>query len=78
MFNNIGLGEIIIVLIVLLFLFGGDKLPEIARGLGESGKELKKVKEEMERAIKDIKDPDQSSTKLSQDGIKKGDEPDNV
>lgn len=78
MFNNIGLGEIIIVLIVLLFLFGGDKLPEIARGLGESGKELKKVKEEMERAIKDIKDSDQSSTKLSQDGIKKGDEPDNV
>lgn len=42
MFNNIGSGEILVVLVVLLFLFGGKKLPEIAKGLGESGKELKK------------------------------------
>lgn len=55
MFTNLGSGEIIIILVVLLFLFGGNKLPEIARGLGESGKELKKAKKEIESAMTDLK-----------------------
>ncbi len=58
MFTNLGSGEIIIILVVLLFLFGGSKLPEIARGLGESGKELKKAKKEIENAMSDLKSED--------------------
>lgn len=58
MFTNLGSGEIIIILVVLLFLFGGNKLPEIARGLGESGKELKKAKKEIENAMTDLKSED--------------------
>ncbi len=54
MFNNIGGGEILIVALVLLLLFGGKKLPELARGLGESGKELKKAKKEIDNALHDI------------------------
>ena len=54
MFSNIGSGEIIVILIVLLFLFGGKKLPELARGLGESSRELKNAKKEVERAIVDV------------------------
>ncbi|KKT35426.1 MAG: Sec-independent protein translocase protein TatA [Candidatus Collierbacteria bacterium GW2011_GWC1_45_47] len=54
MFSNIGIGEVVVVVLVLLFLFGGKKLPELARGLGESGKELKKAKKEIERALSDI------------------------
>ena len=42
MFQNIGTTEIIIIAVVLMVLFGAKKLPEFARGLGESGKELKK------------------------------------
>jgi len=44
MFSNLGSGEILIIVLVLFFLFGSKKLPELARGLGESGKELKKAK----------------------------------
>jgi len=57
MFNNIGSGEILIVLVVLFFLFGTDKLPKIAKGLGESGKELKKAKKEIENALHETIEP---------------------
>lgn len=53
MFSNIGTTEIIIIAVVLLIMFGGKKLPELARGLGESGKELKKAKRELSDALKD-------------------------
>lgn len=36
MLKNIGLTEIVVIAIVLLVLFGGKKLPELARGIGES------------------------------------------
>ncbi len=53
MFRNLGTTEIIIIAVVLLILFGGKKLPELARGLGQSGKELKKAKVELEKALTD-------------------------
>lgn len=31
---NLGTGEIVIILVVLLLLFGAKKIPELARGLG--------------------------------------------
>ena len=49
--NNIGSTELIIVGVILLVLFGGKKLSELARGLGESGRELKNVKKEMTDAF---------------------------
>lgn len=53
MFRNIGITEILIVAVVLLVLFGAKKLPEFARGLGESGKELKKATRDLKDAIKE-------------------------
>lgn len=53
MFGNIGSTELIVVAVVLLVLFGGRKLPELARGLGEAGKELKKARKEIDEAVKD-------------------------
>lgn len=41
--NNLGTGEILIVAIVLFILFGGKKLPELAKGLGEAGREFNKA-----------------------------------
>ena len=78
MFNNIGSGEIIVVLLVLLFLFGGKKLPELARGLGESGKEIKKAKREIESALTDIKSDVSLEDKPSQEGHTEGGESDNA
>ena len=52
MFQNIGTSEIIIIAIVLLVLFGGKKLPELAKGLGEASKEFRKAFSEGEKEDK--------------------------
>ena len=49
--SNIGTTEILVVGILLVLFFGGKKMTELARGLGESGKELKKAKRELDKAI---------------------------
>jgi len=41
MLANIGSTEIIIIAVIILILFGGKKLPEMGKGLGESLKEFK-------------------------------------
>ena len=41
MLANIGSTEILIIAVIVLILFGGKKLPEMARGLGESLKEFR-------------------------------------
>jgi sec-independent protein translocase protein TatA len=38
---NLGGGEIILILAIVLILFGAKKLPELARGLGQGIKEFK-------------------------------------
>ena len=39
---GIGYQELLIILVIVLILFGGSKLPELARSLGSSVKEFKK------------------------------------
>ncbi len=41
MLRNIGATEIIVVAVLLLVFFGGKKLPELAKGIGDSIKEFK-------------------------------------
>jgi sec-independent protein translocase protein TatA len=45
-FLGLGGPEVIIILIILLVLFGGSKLPELAKGLGKSIKEFKNATRE--------------------------------
>ncbi len=42
MFRQIGAGEIAIIVVVLVLLFGARKLPELARSIGASAKEFRK------------------------------------
>ncbi len=42
LFSQIGTGEILLVLGVVLLFFGAKKLPDLARAIGRSGRELRR------------------------------------
>ena len=52
--QNIGTGEIIIVALVVLLLFGGKKIPELMRGLGKGVKSLKEGMNDVRKELDDI------------------------
>ena len=49
MFENIGFGELLVILVVVLVLFGAKRIPELAKGLGKGISEFKK-------GLKDVED----------------------
>jgi sec-independent protein translocase protein TatA len=67
---NVGPTELLVVLAIVLVLFGGKKLPDLARSLGRSLGEFKKGKDEGEKLASD-------KVKEIVDDIKK-EEPDKV
>lgn len=52
---SLGMTEIILILVVVLVLFGGKKIPELARGLGKAQAEYKKAKEAIESEVSEFK-----------------------
>lgn len=52
MFGNLGTGEIIIIALVILVLFGAKKIPDLAQGLGKGIKEFKKAVKDVEEDVK--------------------------
>lgn len=57
---GIGIQELVIILIIILFLFGSKKLPELARSMGQSLKELRK-------GMSDSGDDSKTETKKTKD-----------
>lgn len=51
LFLNIGGPEMILIVFVALMLFGGEKLPQIARGLGKGIRDFKDASEGVKREI---------------------------
>jgi sec-independent protein translocase protein TatA len=51
LFLNIGSGEMVLILFAALMLFGGNKLPELARGLGKGIRDFKDASEDVKREI---------------------------
>ena len=49
--GNLGTGEIIIIALVVLLLFGGKKIPELMKGLGKGVKSFKDGMNEIEKEI---------------------------
>lgn len=60
---GLGTPEIVLILIVVLVLFGGKKIPELMRGLGEGVREFNaakaNIKSEIEEGMKEKKAPAQ-------------------
>lgn len=54
--GNLGGGEWLLILLALVFLFGGKKIPELMRGIGQGVREFndakKSVKEQIEEGMK--------------------------
>jgi sec-independent protein translocase protein TatA len=55
---NLGGGEIILILALILILFGARKLPELAKGLGQGIKEFKKATREVTDEIQHASEED--------------------
>lgn len=59
----LGFNEILIILIIVLLLFGGRKIPELMRGLGRGIREFNDAKNNVRREIEEgVNEKDQKST----------------
>ena len=61
----IGTWELVIIFLAVLLLFGGKKIPEIARGLGKGMREFKRAASDIQREL-DLSRLDDNVTKKSQ------------
>lgn len=52
---SLGVSEILLILVVVLVLFGGKKIPELARGLGRAEAEYKKAKKTIQNEVEEFK-----------------------
>ncbi|MGE5401538.1 MAG: twin-arginine translocase TatA/TatE family subunit [Ignavibacteriales bacterium] len=77
MFGNLGAGEIIVILLVILIFFGPKKIPEIAQGIGKGMREFKKAMRDVEDELKttDSKPSAPKSLEPKSEGVKM---PDNL
>lgn len=60
---GIGIPELIIILVIVLVIFGANKLPEIGSGMGKAIKNFKKATNEPEEIDVTPKDKDSKSKK---------------
>ena len=61
---DMGMGQIILILLVVLLMFGAKKLPDLAKGLGQGIKEFKKATRDIQDEVtKAANAPDESPSK---------------
>ena len=59
--GQIGLPELILILLVALLLFGAKRLPEIGSALGKAIKEFRKAARDVDGNLKDLSQDQQKS-----------------
>ena len=55
--GNLGAGEILLIALIVLLLFGGKKIPELMKGLGKG---VRSFEEGMNNIEKDINSPEEN------------------
>jgi sec-independent protein translocase protein TatA len=64
MFEDLSIGKLLIILLVIIVLFGSKKIPDLAQGLGKGIREFKKaLKGEDEKTDDADKKPDDKQVK---------------
>lgn len=53
---SLGITEILLILVVIILLFGGKRIPEIARALGRASYEYKKAKSIIKEEANELKE----------------------
>ncbi len=62
--GNLGAGELTLIFVIVLLLFGGNKIPELMRGLGRGIREFNSAKNAVEDEIRQgIRDAEKSDKK---------------
>lgn len=67
MLFNIGGLELGLIILVFIMLFGANKIPEIARGLGKGMKSIKHATDDIKREINDTAEKNESLADLRKD-----------
>ena len=57
-----GMGELTIILLIVLLLFGGKKLPEIAKAIGRSVREFKKAGKDIREGVNGTDDEEKEGS----------------
>jgi sec-independent protein translocase protein TatA len=69
MLGGIGVQELLLIFLVALLLFGSNRIPEIARGLGKGISEFKRAmretKDEISRSIEDTDRPGSTTNRTA-------------
>ena len=60
--GGLGMQELIIIFLIVLLIFGGKKLPELARGLGKGIREFKKATSDVQDEISRSFDETENTT----------------
>ena len=55
LFGSLGFWEIALIVLAIVLLFGGKKIPELMRGLGKGVKSFKEGLKDVEDDVKEIK-----------------------
>lgn len=53
--GSLGFPELMIILVIALVLFGGGKLPEAGRAIGQAIREFKNAMRDTSQEVKDVK-----------------------
>jgi sec-independent protein translocase protein TatA len=61
--GNFGMTEIILILLVVVLLFGGRKIPELMKGIGQGMKEFKKASRAEDEPTKMNSEPKEEGKK---------------
>ena len=52
MFQSIGVNELLVIAVIVLLLFGGKRIPEFFKGLGDAVKEFRKASKDSDEEEK--------------------------